>query len=108
MEQTIRPLPNPELYPLTPEAKLEIFLSEHNDGFKKELDDFLSRYRGEAIHRTFHIDLVRDLKSFLKSYFARQGDSKITFDCYQANDRIIITISHELDWSITHHITIQQ
>ena len=104
----IKPLPNLEVYPLTPEAKLEIFLSEYNDGFKEELEMFLGRYRGEAIGRTFYIDLVRDLKSFLKSYFARQGDPKIAFDCYQADDRIIITISFGPVCTIVHHITIQQ
>lgn len=97
-------LKNPN--PLSPEAKLEIYLSEYREGFGKDLEAFLSRYRGEAIGRTFYDDLIRDLKDFLKAYFARQGDPKIQYDCYKTRDKIIITISHGLDWTIVHHVAI--
>lgn len=102
----IKPLPNSEVYPLTPEARLETYLSKYQEGFGRDLKEFLGRYRGEAIGRTFYIDLMRDLKDFLKISFDRQGGSKIRYDCYRANDKIIITISYGLDWTIVHHVQI--
>jgi len=105
MGQVIKPLPNPEVYPLTPEAKFEIFLSEYYNKFKKEINAFLNRYRGEAVDRNFYTNLVQDLKFFLKSYFSRQEDLMIKADCYRAGDKIIVTISHKLDWEILYNIT---
>lgn len=102
----IKPLPNPEPYPLTPEARQEIFLSEFQNGLAQDIEDFMLSYRGATLTRDFCGKLIKKLKKLLEIYFQRHEDNKVKFNVHQAGDVIIVDFSLGNFWSIIHQIKI--
>lgn len=85
----IKPLPNPEPYPLTPEAKAEIFISDFERELKEGIEEVLLSFKDQIITYDFYKKIQKALNDYIICFFQKRQIRDTSFKVdYRLEDGI--------------------